>query len=592
MKAKMQNNMILKKVFLKMLPASLAYSVFDYFTFIIDTFLSGFTLGAGGIAAVAIGIPAYTVGFALIGVIINGSCLQMTWKLGKADNNAFNRDFSCCITFALTAGFIISAVLFVFSRAAGILCGASNADPVLLNLASIYIRWSAPLVLIYPLAVSLSNTAGLLGFQKIKAVSSIANVISNIIISTVLIFVLPENEKLAGLGIGTTVAAIIQTVILLIFFRNRKLNIKFRPAFYKFKEFTACIKSGLPASCDIIFEGLSLAFINNIVLMFYPGDTLLLSVVSVVDTIFYFGRCGCTGTAEAARYLFGILYSGRDKDGLISVLKNAFKYGTIVSVCWSAIIVISSPFLSSLFSMSGEPMIQRGLLISLLFTPAMSVVCLLTRFYESTERFSLSLFCAVLPDSVFYPCLMLLFIPAAGTDGIWISMGGAFLAGLSALYALFMIKEKKILVPAEKILCLRKQIITRSPQLDVTIKNTDCDVCSISEKIYDYLNEHNVSRRTAYISSLATEEIAADVAANSDIISKSSTDRMDIKIFVDEDTVEIVIRIFGESYNPLNYDTKTDEYGMCGVKLAAQISDKINYSYVYKLNIVTVTLKK
>lgn len=126
----------------------------------------------------------------------------------------------------------------------------------------------------------------------------------------------------------------------------------------------------------------------------------------------------------------------------------------------------------------------------------------------------------------------------------------------------------------------------------MTIESTNADVCGISENIYHYLEEHGTSRRTAYISSLATEELAADVVANFDRICKKSVDHMDVKIFVDEETVEIVMRIFGESCNPLNYADRTDEFGMCGVKLAVETADKISYSYVYKLNIITITLKK
>ena len=592
MKDKIENNRTLKKALLTMLPVYLACAFVEIFIFTIDTLLAGFTLGSYGIAAVAIGLPAGGLGIAAIGVIIKGATLQMTWKLGRADNEAFNREFSCCMTFVLTVGFIILAILLFFSDGVAAICGGAKADETVLYLASRYIKWSAPEVPLLCVALLLNYSVGLLGYQKPKIISNVANIVTNIIVSTVLIFILPESQKVIALGIGKSAAALVQMTILLIFIKKDKVNIKFRPTLYKIKEFAANIRCGLPATCDFMFEYVCLAVINNIVLTFYPEDTVLLSVVSVVLTIFNIGKCGSSGTADTARYLFGVLFSSRDKDGLVFTLKNSIKYGTVVSLCWAAVTILFSPLLARLFGMSGEPMVQHGLLIALLFIPVINITVIMTCFYESTERFILSLLYAVIPDSVVFPCLIWLLIPVMGTDGIWVAMGGAFIVGLILIYLGFAVKARKIPVPTDKLLCLKKQITNRSPQLDVTIDNTNSDVCGISEKIYDYLNEHNVSRRTTYISALATEEIASDVVANYKNISKRAVDHMDVKIFVDEETIDIVIRIFGDAYNPLNYSDKLDEFGMCGVKLAAQAADKVSYSYVYKLNIITITLKK
>ena len=65
-----------------------------------------------------------------------------------------------------------------------------------------------------------------------------------------------------------------------------------------------------------------------------------------------------------------------------------------------------------------------------------------------------------------------------------------------------------------------------------------------------------------------------------------------MKLYEDEENVQIMIRNIAPFYNPLaNSDNKEDE-NKDGIRLAQSLATEISYTYVYKMNIVNIVLSK
>ena len=95
------------------------------------------------------------------------------------------------------------------------------------------------------------------------------------------------------------------------------------------------------------------------------------------------------------------------------------------------------------------------------------------------------------------------------------------------------------------------------------------------------------------MTALCLEELASDFVAHveeSDL--KADRIIMDIKLFSDEDALRIVIRNAAKPYNPLDFQLDQATFAKVGVKMAQKVSRRIDYSYVYKLNIITILLDK
>lgn len=67
---------------------------------------------------------------------------------------------------------------------------------------------------------------------------------------------------------------------------------------------------------------------------------------------------------------------------------------------------------------------------------------------------------------------------------------------------------------------------------------------------------------------------------------------MDIKLFVDDEKLGIIIRNAAAMYNPLGFELDGESFRKMGVKLAQKLSRSSRYNYVYRTNIVTIDIDK
>ncbi|MBP3241928.1 MAG: hypothetical protein J6M92_15525 [Oribacterium sp.] len=65
----------------------------------------------------------------------------------------------------------------------------------------------------------------------------------------------------------------------------------------------------------------------------------------------------------------------------------------------------------------------------------------------------------------------------------------------------------------------------------------------------------------------------------------------DIHVFNDEDSIEILIRSIGDSYDPLDYDASRNPESKIGVRMIQKVAEKVTYTYVYKVNVVSIVLR-
>jgi len=219
---------------------------------------------------------------------------------------------------------------------------------------------------------------------------------------------------------------------------------------------------------------------------------------------------------------------------------------------------------------------------------------IITQVFESTEKIGMGLLYSIVPDSVIYPVMLALLLPVMGYNGIWIAYSANAVPFLFALYLVRSIRSKTPRMTLDRLLCLDQSIRDRVPMMDISIRSSNTDVTGISRQVHEFLSGQQVSRRTAYMTSLCLEELAADFVSHSAEQDKKDADRtiMDIKLFSDEDSLSIIIRNEADAYNPLDFSLDENTFSKVGVKLAQKVARHIEYSYVYRLNIVTIVMDK
>ncbi len=578
---------------LKMYPGSFLHALMFGFLFMVDSILAGNTIGAEAISAVAIGLPCYGLFLALVNAIIHGTSLRVTWAKGRADQNEFQRAFVGGLTFAGMVGLFFTILVLVLAVPLTAAFGGAKTTPEIADYALLYVRCSAPMIFFMALSGSLRECVAVLGYQTERAVLGIINMVLNLIISIALVMVLPKELKMAGLGIGSSAAALIEFFFGVLVVRLRKINVRLKPALLKPKEMGQTVKAGLPASLDNVIDCVVVAVSNNIILAGIPDEPLILSVVSVVNNIKRIVRCAPTGTGYAAAPLFGVFYAERDKTALKKTVGESLRQGILFTVVWCLICLACLPLLSKLYGMELTSDIQEGVLLSMIFTPAFLILYLLTVFYESTERFGSSLLMAAVPDSLFYPIMLAVLIPSMGKTGMWIAVSANPFVGLIVLIPLMMLLSRKNPAVSDKILRLKPHIVNRSPAFEFEISDDAKTAVGISEKIQAFLLERGKSKWLSCIAALSTEELAVDMIASlrNDSEDKGKKSKVfDIRLFDDGDSAEILIRSMGKPYDPLQFDGNEEDFSKIGIKIVQKTAKAVTYTYVYKLNIVTIVL--
>jgi len=201
---------------------------------------------------------------------------------------------------------------------------------------------------------------------------------------------------------------------------------------------------------------------------------------------------------------------------------------------------------------------------------------------------------SIVPDSLIYPVLLALLLPFMGYTAIWITYGGNAIVFLLGLYLIRSAKNKTGRLSMERMLCLDESIRSNVPVLDISIRSSNTDVTGISSQVHAFLKEQGAGERNAYITALSLEELAADFISHT--VESGAKDAghaiMDIKIFSDEDHLRIIMRNASAPYNPLDFELNDETFAKVGVKLVQKLSRRIDYNYVYRMNIITIDVAK
>ena len=583
----------------KVMPACMVYAFVQSMTFMVDTMLSGSMLGEEPVAAVALGLPIIGMMLAFTSLIMHGGFLKMLEKMGKSDMEGYNRMFSITLSLTIIIDLIFVGVCLGFPDAIMKIAGGSEiAGTAIAGFGSLYIRTACMMILFFAVGSVFQIVSATFGYQNERMISSVVNVVLNIVISIVMIQVLPEDIKIAGLGIGSAAGALGQMIVAFVFIKVRKINVRFR--FYALNkrnilDILDCFRRGLPSSVDTILDSVSGTVVNRIILaVFVTNGTFVVALVAMIKTIGTLVRTIGRGSLYASEPLVGILHGGRDNKGICKTFKFTAFLGVIYAAVLAVLIIAMQQPILNFYHLADSADARTGIILVALSGIVAVFPFMFNAVYESTGHLSLSLLVAVLPDSIMYPILVVVLGKTIGVTGIWLAYGFSFIPFFIVYYIVFMLINKRFIVPMERLLVLKKYK-ARETAIDISIPVESEQVSFVSEKLQSFFLEHDAPPRIAYVSALCMEEIAADYLdyRRNKSKGKDKTTYMDIKAFRDEDKIEIILRNYDEPYDPLIIEKdgiKDESFSKIGVVMTQKIASKVLYSYAYHLNVVTIII--
>lgn len=590
-----QDNRLVHKSILNMFPATFVATFLMTFQFMVDITLAGVFFTPAHIAAIGTAMPIILFVLAVMNAISGGANLLLTTAIGRGDKEAANRMFSLGVSGPFVIGIVIVAVLELFAEPLVVLCGART--PELTQYAVSYLRYYALYIPFCGVNRMISFVCSTYGYVGKYMVESITGIVTNVIFSV--LFIKTTSLGIGSLGLGSAVSGAINVGISWMIVRRCQIPLRLRVYRYRMKELFSALVHGLPDTTDSLVDSAVAGIINNLIVAYLGAAGL--AIQSVVKSIFNVIIVPVRATGTATGPLFGLFYGARDRQGLKKTLKSGFAIGIISTVVWSIVCVAALPLLLKVFMRNAadienaELLIRQGIYIMLVFVPFRTCAVTLGHFYESTERFKQSLIISIIPDSLIYPVLLAILLPDFGYIGLWLSQGGNALVFFMIMYLLHAAIKRTLKMPADDILQFDQKVKGTVPVFDVSIGYNNTDVAGVSEKIHRFLLEEYGTKRTAYLTALCLEELMADFIAHSQITEekiKGGGAFTDVKLFSDPDAFRIIIRNAAKQYSPLDFEYDDESFSKIGVKMAQKFADRIDYCYVYRMNIVTIYVSK
>lgn len=591
----LSSNRLIRKSVMRMFPVCFAASICGTMSLLVDSLLAGSMISQLAIAAVAIGNPVTGVFRALIQSFSSGASARLTIQIGRGNREGSNRAYSLGLIATLTSGiFFVLLTLATADLLVLLFGGSTNVEAA--SLAALYLRSCSPMIVGSALNLYLMNVLNIYGFQRETFFISVCGAVSNTLLSILFVKMLPAAYAIAGLGLGTTAGSLLQSLLCLLMIRIRRVPQKLKFYRFKFAELLDLLKLGFPTCSNNLVDGLITAAVNNIILAGFKGNAIALSVYAAVKGVFGFAQVPAATTVLSSPPLLGLLYGARDKNGIKRTLRETYKIALLFSVIWCGMLIALLPVLLKFYGIAGNPTlsatVRGGVFTTMLFIPVVLLLRIMTTLFESTEKFSMALAYSIIPDSVIYPLLLMALLPILQYTGIWLAFGANGIVFLIALYLLRSLKNKTLRMNTDRILCLDESVRDNVPRMDISIRSISEDVSAISTQAHRFLIDEGASERTAYMASLCMEELAADFAAHSSEKKHGDQEIMDVKLFSDADRIRIIIRNADKPYNPLDFDLDDTTFAKVGVKMAQKVAQRIEYAYVYRLNIITIDLAK
>lgn len=590
-----QDNVLVRKSILNMFPATFVASFLMTFQFMVDITLGGVFFTPNHIAAIGTAMPVMLFALAFMNAISGGANLLLTTALGRGDKETANRMFSLGVSGPFVIGIVFIAVIEIFAQPLVVLCGART--PELTQYAVSYLRCYALLIPFSGVNRMVGSVCSTYGYVGKYMAESITGILTNIIFSV--LFIKITSLGIGSLGLGSAVSGVINVGISWIIIRQSHIPLRLKAYRYRIKELISVLAHGLPGTTDSLVDSAVAGIVNNLIVSSLGAAGL--AVQSVVKSIFNVIIVPIMATGVATGPLFGLFYGARDRQGLKKTIGSGLAIGIISTLVWAVVCIAALPLLLKVFMKNAanienaEQLIRQGIYIMMIFVPFRTCAVTLGHFYEATERFKQSLLISIIPDSLIYPVLLAIMLPNFGYIGLWLSQGGNALVFFVIMYLLHTVIKRTLKMPSDDILQFNQKVKVAVPMFDISIGYSNTDVTGISEKIHRFLLKEYGTKRTAYLTALCLEELMADFIAHSQITEekiKGGGAFTDVKLFSDPDAFRIIIRNAAKQYSPLDFEYDDESFSKIGIKMAQKFADRIDYCYVYRMNIVTIYVAK
>lgn len=336
-------NSDINKLFYKYLINSVLGMLAVSFCILADTMFIGQGIGSDGLAALNICIPIFNL-FNGLGLLFGmGGATALSISRGKGEIVESQRIFTKSIIIAILVGITLSTLGKIFTEKIGYILGA--------NISNIYmVKEYLSGVLIFSFSYILAHTTS--SFirndhnPRLAMIATVTSGLSNVILDYLLIFIF--NMGIKGAGLATSIASLINLLILLTHFISKKCSLRFIKFKINVKDISRILFNGLPSFIVEISSGIVI-FIFNLKLLNIVGN-IGVSAYSIIANVSLVAAAIFTGISQAMQPIISVNYGANKIDRVKRVRKKAMKTSIMVGLSFYIIGILFPQFIVGMFT--------------------------------------------------------------------------------------------------------------------------------------------------------------------------------------------------------------------------------------------------
>ena len=399
------------------IPASIGILIMSIYG-IVDTIFVGRWVGAMGIAAVTVVMPiTFLIGAIGMSIGIGGASI-ISRAYGEGNRERANRAFAhqvvmtmvFAILFSVIGGIFMDDLLRLFGGKGDILQPARQYFKITLYSVP-FLAW----------AMMANNVIRAEGYPKLAMYTLIVPAVANIILDPIFIVVL--DMGIEGAAWATALGYIASGLYAMYYFVFGKSHLKIGLKELVFRSEIFREISGI-GSVTLARQGtISILYIvlNNA--LFKYGDELSISTWGIINRVMMFANFPVVGIIQGFVPIAGYNHGAQLWDRVKLVIKNAIKYGTIISMVLFILIMIFATQFVQIFTLDEVMLSQTPYALRIVFlaTPLITIQLIGSAYFQAIGKAAPALFLALTKQGIFLIPLILILPLFFGLNGIWIS---------------------------------------------------------------------------------------------------------------------------------------------------------------------------
>lgn len=427
------------------IPAIISMTIVSLYN-IIDSIFIGHGVGAMAIAGLAITFPLMNLAAAFGNLVSAGGSTISSIRLGQKDMEGVNKVLGNTLMLCFINAVVFGGLAFIFLDDILRFFGASTDTlPYARDFMQI-ILLGTPIT--YTM-IGLNHIMRATGHPKKAMLTSLATVVSNIILAPIFIF--QFGWGIQGAALATVISQFIGTLWVLNHFLRRSNPIRLHRNFYRLERriVGSIFSIGMSPFLMNVTACAIVILINNS--LRHHGGDMAIGAYGIINRLLMLYVMIVIGLTMGMQPIVGYNFGARKLDRVKHTLRLSIIAGVCITSSGFVICELFPHAVASVFT-SDESLIgmaAHGLRICVAIFPLIGAQMVIGNFFQSIGKAKVSIFMSLTRQLIYLlPCL-LVFPQFMGLDGVWASMPVSdFFAFVTAvLILLWYIKNHRLMPP-------------------------------------------------------------------------------------------------------------------------------------------------